>query len=72
MTKRVDVAVYDTIADVLDGRFHGGIRAFGLADQGVDYVHTGPHATGLSPELVQRVERLRQDVIEGRVKVPTE
>jgi basic membrane protein A len=72
MIKRVDVAVYGTIADVVAGRFSGGTHAFGLADHGLDWVHEGPHARGLSPEVVARVEQLRQDVIEGRVKVPTE
>lgn len=72
MIKRVDVAVYDTIAEVTRGSFHGGVRTFGLADEGVDYVHEGPHAALLEPAVVARVSELRRDVIDGRVKVPSE
>lgn len=72
MIKRVDVAVFDAIKDVKEGHFQGGIRALGLADQGVDYVHEGPHAAGLSAEVIAKVEAKKRDVIEGRVKVPSQ
>ncbi len=72
MTKRVDVAVFDAIEDVLAGRFHGGMRALGLADHGVDWVHEGPHASDLPPDVVARVEALRVRVAAGEIKVPTE
>jgi basic membrane protein A len=72
MIKRVDVAVYDAIEDVLAHRFHGGMRALGLADHGVDWVHEGPHARGLPPQVVARVEALRGRVARGEIAVPTE
>ena len=53
-------------------RLAGGMRTFGLAEDGIDYVHEGPHAGKLSPALVARVAALRGDVIEGRTKVPTQ
>ncbi|MCC6648123.1 MAG: BMP family ABC transporter substrate-binding protein [Polyangiaceae bacterium] len=71
MVKRVDVAVFEIIRDVTLGRFRGGLRAFGLAEGGVDWVHEGPHAAGLSPELVARVEALRAEIAGGRVRVPS-
>lgn len=38
MLKRVDVAVYKTIRDVVNGEFGGGTdKRFGLAENGVDY-----------------------------------
>lgn len=75
MLKRVDVAVFDVVRDAASGRFDrgdGGIRAFGLADGGIDYVHDGPHASHLDPAHVARVEALRADVAAGRVRVPGE
>lgn len=72
MVKRVDVAVTRVIRDVALENFTGGMRELGLAEQSIDYVHEGPHARGLSPDVIARVERLRDDVIAGRVKVPTE
>ncbi len=72
MIKRVDVAVLEAAVSVKEGRFRGGVVALGLADHAVDYVHEGPHAQGLSPAVVARVEALKADVIAGRMKVPTE
>lgn len=71
MIKRVDVALYDTIADAIAGRLGGGMRTFGLAEDGIDYVHEGPHARHLSPTLLARVAELRRDVVEGRTTVPS-
>jgi len=72
MIKRVDVAVFDTIKDVIARRLEGGVRTFGLAEDGIDYVHEGPHAEKITPEIAARVGALRRDVVEGRVKVPTQ
>jgi basic membrane protein A len=71
MIKRGDVAVFDIIQDVLEKRFQGGRRVFGLADQGVDYVHEGPHAAALSPDVKAKVEKLRAEIVAGRISVPS-
>ncbi len=62
MIKRVDVAVFDAIEDVIQGRFKGGMRALGLADHGVDWVHEGDHARDLPPVVITSVEALRDRV----------
>lgn len=72
MVKRADVAVFDVVREARAHELRGGMRVFGLAEGGVDWVHEGPHASRLPPEVVSRVEALRRDVIEGRVKVPRE
>ncbi len=75
MLKRVDVVVFDVVRDASVGRLDpgiGGLRVFGLADGGIDYVHTGPHAARLSPELVARVEELRGRIVRGELAVPRE
>lgn len=72
MVKRVDVAVAKIIGDVVAGQFTGGMRELGLAEDGVDWVHSGPHADRLPADVIARVDLLRQDVIAGRVKVPTQ
>jgi basic membrane protein A len=71
MIKRADVAVFDTIRATAEGRFEGGMHVFGVADGAVDYVHDGPHAAGLSPEVIARVETLRQAIASGALTVPT-
>jgi basic membrane protein A len=72
MIKRVDVAVFDAIQDVIEGRFHGGMRPLGLADHGVDWVHEGDHASSIPLDVIARVEALRDRVAGGDIKVPTE
>ncbi len=72
MVKRADVTVFDTIRAVAAGRFEGGMHVFGVKDGAIDYVHEGPHAALLPPEVVARVEALRQDIAAGRVRVPSE
>jgi basic membrane protein A and related proteins len=71
MIKRGDVAVFDTIRAVAEGRFKGGLTSsFGLAEQGVGYVDEGPHAAGLSADVKQKVDALAERVIRGEIKIP--
>jgi basic membrane protein A len=70
MVKRVDVAVFETVRAVQTGAFEGGLRVFGLAEHGVDWVHEGPHAAGLAPSTIEAVEALRRQVVSGAIRVP--
>lgn len=72
MVKRADVALFDTIREVKEKRFHGGFHAFGLREGGIDYVHEGPHASRIDPGVQAAIQKMRDDVVSGRVKVPTE
>ena len=69
MVKRADVAVFDTIRAVIDGRFEGGMHVFGVADGAVDYVHEGPHAARLPAAVVAQVEALRREIAAGSLIV---
>jgi basic membrane protein A and related proteins len=71
MIKRADVAVFDTVRDVIEGRFSAGMHVFGLKEGGVDYVKEGPHANGLPEDVRRRIEELRADVTSGRITVPS-
>lgn len=73
MLKRVDVVVFELIREATEGQYERGprgLRTFGLAEGGVDWVHEGPHARGLRPEVIQRVEALRRQIVSGAVAVP--
>ncbi len=72
MVKRGDVAVFDVVREAKEGKFVGGMRIFGLAEGGVDWVHEGPHAGGLSKEVVARVEALRGEIVAGKIVVRRE
>jgi basic membrane protein A len=72
MLKRADVAVLDIIRGLAAGRWQGGVRTFGLAEGGVDYVYDARNTPLIPAAARAAAERLRQEVIAGRVKVPTE
>ena len=71
MVKRVDVAVYRIIEEVVRGRFRGGIRSFGLADQGVGYIYDEHNRELISEAQHARVEALDSQIRAGGIHVPT-
>jgi basic membrane protein A len=70
MVKKVDVAVYRTIEDVVEGRFAGGVREFGLGDDGVGFVYDDNNRAMLSAATVARVDKLAEQIISGAIEVP--
>jgi hypothetical protein len=48
------------------------MRALGVVDHGVDWVHEGPHASGLPADVVTAVEGLRERIARGEIRVPSE
>jgi basic membrane protein A len=71
MIKGVDNAVYDAIKRVKEKRFKGGIDQYGLAENGVGYVFD-EHNKALIPDDVRaRLESLKQDIISGKIVVPS-
>jgi len=72
MVKKVDVAVYETIAAVHEGRFQGGVREFGLADDGVGYTVDEHNRELISEAMITRLEELKAAVIAGEIEVPKE
>jgi basic membrane protein A and related proteins len=71
MVKGVDNAVYDAIKRVKEGRFRGGIDQYGLAEGGVGYVYDANNAALIPPDVRTRLESLRQDIIAGKIQVPS-
>lgn len=70
MVKKVDVAVYQTIAAVYQERFQGGVREFGLAEDGVGYTVDEHNESLISQAMIDRLEELKLKVIEGHIAVP--
>jgi basic membrane protein A len=70
MVKAVDVAVFEVIKSAKEGAFKGGIREFDLKSGGVDYVYD-VNNQGLIPQAVRaKVEALRQEIVDGRIRIP--
>jgi len=71
MVKGVNTATYDAIRRVQDHSFKGGIYSFGLKEGGVGYIYDDRNR-GLIPDSARaRVEELKQEIIAGRIKVPS-
>src|SRR5262249_11911511 len=70
MVKRVDVAVYDTIKEVASGRWKGGVREPGLAEEGVGYVYDENNAKWIDEKAHAAVEELKRKIIAHEITVP--
>ena len=70
MLKRVDEAVYATIADAKAGKFSGGVQWFGLSNKGVDYAVDQYNAKILTEAVRKRAEELKAEIIAGTIVVP--
>lgn len=71
MVKRVDAVVFDAIKRVQDGTFTGGVRSYGLAEDGVGYVYDENNRALIPDAVRRRVEELRAEIIAGRIQVPS-
>jgi basic membrane protein A and related proteins len=71
MVKGVNAAVFDAIQRVQSKTFKGGIYSFGLKEGGVGYVYDDRNKHLIPDSVHARVEQLRQDIIAGRIKVPS-
>lgn len=70
MVKRVDVAVFDTIKEVSEGHWTGGVRVFGLSEGGVGWVYD-EHNRGMIPDSVKAtVDSLERQIVSGAIQVP--
>lgn len=70
MMKSVNVAVYDTIKDLKNDKFTGGVQRFGLANKGVDYAMDENNKSLVSDADKAKLENIRKDIISGKIKVP--
>ncbi len=71
MLKRVDNAVYTLISDVKSNKFKGGQRVFGLKDNGVGYAVDQYNKALISSTQIAKVEGIKQQIIAGKIVVPS-
>jgi basic membrane protein A and related proteins len=70
MLKRVDEAVLATITEAQAGKFCGGVKRFGLANQGVGYSVDQYNDKVLTGAVRKRAEELKAEIIAGKIVVP--
>lgn len=72
MVKRVDVAVFNTISDVMNGTFQGGSStAYGLEEDGVGISELTYTKDIIGEEILAELEAIRERIIAGELTVPT-
>lgn len=67
----LDVAVYDTIADLMNGTWDPGHHALGLADGAVGYTLEDSNVE-VPDEVVMQVEEMKAKVVSGELEIPSE
>ncbi len=68
MLKRVDVAVYETIKQVVEGKFEGGYTSFNLAVDGVGYSKSNAEAIA---DIAERLDEIKGQIAAGTIAVPS-
>ncbi len=69
MLKRVDVAVFEIIKEVVERRFSGGIHVYGLEIDGVGYAIDEYNKDLIPQDVIARVEEIKKQIIDGKIKV---
>jgi basic membrane protein A and related proteins len=72
MTKHIDVAVFQIVKSCVQGTFSGGLKTFGLKENGVGFVYNDQNKTLISADIRDKVLALQTKIIAGRLAVPTE
>ena len=70
MIKKVDLAVFETIRQLVEGELEGGVRELGLAEDGVAFVYDQRNRDKIPPEVVKKVRALGKEIIAGKIEVP--
>ncbi len=71
MIKIVDESVFECIKQAKDGTFKGGrIETFGLKSNGVDYIYNDNNKNLITEPVHQKVEEIRQKIIDGQITIP--
>ena len=69
MIKRIDNAVYSVVKEETEGKFKGGVRVFGLDNDGVGYAMDEYNKALIPASVLEKVEQAKRDIIAGKIKV---
>jgi basic membrane protein A len=67
--KRVDNAIYDTIADVMGGTFSGGTVTYGLAEEGVGLAPWHEAGPQVPQSVRDAVDNIEQGIVNGSIDI---
>ena len=67
--KKVDVAVYSSVQDYVNGNFAGGTVTYTLKDGGVDIAPFHDFDSQVSDETKTELEQVRSGIIDGSINI---
>ena len=70
MTKRVDVAVFESIKSCVEKRFTGGGKTFGLKENGVGFVCDDRNREWIGRDAINAARKAEEKIIAGEVAIP--
>ncbi len=70
MTKNIDVAVLESVRSLVQGNFTGGLKTFGLRENGVGFVYNDRNRKMIPAGIYEKVLTLRAKIIAGELAVP--
>ena len=69
MLKRVDLATYNAMMDVHNGKFTPGVQVMGLSEDGVGWALDDNNKALITPEMQKAVDDAKAKIISGEIKV---
>ncbi len=69
MVKRCNIAVYNTIEALVQGKFKGGIQYFGVKEGGVDTSELKFTRHLIPPGHLENLNRIKGDIVSGKITV---
>jgi basic membrane protein A and related proteins len=70
MTKNIDVAVFESVRSCVRGNFSGGLKIFGLKENGVGFVYNDQNKKMMTADIHEKVLALQAKIIAGELVVP--
>ncbi|MFX1284770.1 MAG: BMP family ABC transporter substrate-binding protein [Promethearchaeota archaeon] len=72
MMKRLDLAIYSAIEDILNARWHNDLKKLGLSEDGVSLTPMAHTKDLIGTQIIDRVNvTLRNKIINNEISVPT-
>lgn len=68
--KRMDVAVYGALREIVEGKFHAGHRWLGVPDGAIDITDMPYTRELFDPKDMERIQRARSLLKEGKISIP--
>ncbi|MDH2436317.1 BMP family ABC transporter substrate-binding protein [Pokkaliibacter sp. MBI-7] len=69
MVKSVDVAAYSTFKEVQDGTWKPGVKALGLAENGVSWAYDQYNKDLITAEMKAKMKEIQADIVSGKIQV---